>query len=458
MGIGLDKGHWLRRGRRLWWVGGGVVLAAVVGTSTASYVLTADGTTTPSKANTAKVDRGEVSTAVATIGSLEPAQTRSLSFATSGTVTQVDVRAGDDVKAGQVLAEIDAGDAQDKVDDAEEALAEAEDALDEAEEAADDASSSVCPASFGAADGFVLAAYRPSSSPTTTPFPTPSPDPDVSGSPSAPAATVTVTVTVTETVTVTPSPSPTSSSPPSGGPSGGPSSGPTGGTGQGPASSPTAPAGGNCAGSGGQTGQLGGDAVLSGEQRVSSAKLALAQARDALAGTKITAPIAGKVLTVAGPVGSDVSGGSTFVTVADVAGMQVSASFPEADAGRLASGQSATVTLANHPGEEFAARVVQLDPVGTADGDMVTYTAVLGFDDAPADLLVGQSANVKVKTSSVTDVLRVPSTAVRGADTVLVRTPNGDQSRQVVVGLEGDQFTELKDGLVEGDEIVVAES
>ncbi|MCW6003155.1 efflux RND transporter periplasmic adaptor subunit [Micromonospora sp. CPCC 205371] len=355
------------RGRR-WVVAGAAVAAAVGLTSAGSYALSRGEPAAAPATSTVKVDRGEVSTAAATTGKLEPGQVRSLSFATAGTVTEVKVRAGDQVASGQVLATIDPTDAQERVDDATDSLDEAEDALDEAE------STSVCTVSL------------------VTPTPT--------VSPSAPA----------------PSPS--------------------------------------CARSSGR------DSILNAQQRVTSAKKALAEAKEQLAGTKITAPIAGKVLTVSGSVGSEIRGGSAFVTLADVAGMQISASFPEADAARLAIGLTGTVTLADRPGEEFPAKVVQVDPVGTTDdgGTMVKYGVVLAFEKVPSDLLVGQSANVKVTTSSVAEVLRVPSGAVRDDGTVLVRTASGDQSKAVELGIRGDQYTEVTSGLIEGDEIVIAGS
>lgn len=349
------------RGRR--WVVAGVAVAAAVGlTSAGAYALTRGEPAAAPTTSTVKVDRGEVAAAVATTGTLEPAQTRSLSFAAAGTVTEVKVRAGDQVKSGQVLATIDAANAQEKVDDATESLDEAQDALDEAE------STPVC---------------------TVAPSRSPSPSPSAS-----------------------------------------------------------------CARSSGR------DTILSAEQRVIGAKKALAEAKEQLAGTKITAPIAGKVLSVSGTVGSEIRGGSAFVTLADVAGMQISASFPEADAARLATGLTGTVTLADRPGEEFPAKLVQVDPVGTTEdgGTMVKYGVVLAFEKVPSDLLVGQSANVKVTTSSVANVLRVPSGAVRDDGTVLVRTATGDQSKAVELGVRGDQYTEVTSGLIEGDQIVIGAS
>jgi HlyD family secretion protein len=96
---------------------------------------------------------------------------------------------------------------------------------------------------------------------------------------------------------------------------------------------------------------------------------------------------------------------------------------------------------------------VQVDPTGTSDGTMVRYGVLLGFDDAPKDLLVGQSAAVKVTTGDKADVLRVPSTAVHdvAGDTGTVlkdKTPV-----KVGVGLRGDQYTEITNGLHTGDAV-----
>jgi HlyD family secretion protein len=137
--------------------------------------------------------------------------------------------------------------------------------------------------------------------------------------------------------------------------------------------------------------------------------------------------------------------------------MQVRADFPEADAGSLAVGQSATVTLAGSD-EPITARVVQVDPVGTPDGTMVRYGALLSFTGSPGDLLVGQSARVKVRTGQVASAVRVPSTAVHDVSgdsgTVLVRTGNRSAERAVAVGLRGDRYTQITGGLAEGEQVV----
>jgi HlyD family secretion protein len=198
--------------------------------------------------------------------------------------------------------------------------------------------------------------------------------------------------------------------------------------------------------------------VLSAEQRVTQANVTLENAQDALDGATITAPIAGRILTVAGKVGSQVGSDSAFITLADVYDMQISASFPEADADRLAVRQKAVVSLADRPGVDLTATVVQVDPVGTSDGTMVRYGVLLSFLDSPKDLLVGQSAAVRVTTGSAAGVLRVPSTAlhdVSGPTATVLRSAAGVGTPvQVGIGLRGDQYTQVTSGLAEGETVV----
>jgi HlyD family secretion protein len=89
---------------------------------------------------------------------------------------------------------------------------------------------------------------------------------------------------------------------------------------------------------------------------------------------------------------------------------------------------------------------------------MVRYGVVLSFTDPPKDLLVGQSASVRVTTGSAADVLRVPSSALHGVAggtaTVLKSAGGVTTQAQVTIGLRGDQYTEVKSGLAAGDTVV----
>lgn len=346
------------------------------------------------------VARGTVSVDVAAAGTVQASQTRGLSFSTSGTVTVLNVKAGDTVTAGQVLAQIDPSDAQKSVDDAQSAVTDAEQSLADAQAAAS-----------AAASASAAAAANPT--------------------PSASA-----------------------------GRGGSGASGGTGGSGNSGSNSGGGNSGGGNSGGGAQRASTGTDAIYSATVQLNNAKLALAQAQRKLAGTTITSPIAGTVLAVDGTVGGNENPGSTaFITVGSVADAQVKAEFSEADIAAVKVGQSATVTLPNQAGT-VAGKVSSVDPAGTASGNLVRYAVMIGFDQPPASLLYGQSANVTVTTASVAGVLYVSSSAVRdihdGAGTVTVRTGGRDEDRTVQIGLRGDQYTQITSGLSEGDQVVIA--
>jgi HlyD family secretion protein len=441
-GAGRDvSGRHFWRGRRaIWLLAGGIAVVAAAG-SAGVYQLTSGAQHTSAAPATARVQRGTVTSAVAAAGALQPAQSRGLAFSINGTVTEVRVRPGDQVTAGEVLARIDDTDAKAKVSTAQSALSTAETTLTTAQTAAS-ASSSPSSSSGGAC----LAAAAGTSgalgtvvSVVTTQSTSPSASPSASTSPS---------------------PSPRRSTSPSSSASRRPG-GQTSASSRGGSGCSSSRAGGTGTGGtngGGNSGGSSTDPVLRAQQAVNNAQLSLQQAQAQLAGTTITAPIAGKVLSVAGAVGSQAtSGGTGFIVLGDVAEMQVKASFPEADAIRLKVGLTATVSLADRPGEQIPAKVTQVDPVGTTSGQMVTYGVLLAFDKVPDNLLNGQSANVQVQTGSAINVMFVPSSAVHGvangSGTAEVQTGKTVEQRQVQVGLLGDQYTEIKSGLTEGEEV-----
>ncbi len=213
---------------------------------------------------------------------------------------------------------------------------------------------------------------------------------------------------------------------------------------------------------GGQTGgnasgansvQNASDNLLSAQQRLNNAKLSLVQANAKLAGTVITAPVAGKVLAVNGTVGSNAGAG--VITLAGTGDVVVKAQFTEAEVAHLKLDQVARITLPDSASAGYDGKVIQIDPAGTVSNRLVRYAALISFDKVPDTLLYGQSATVAVVTASADGVLSVPSTAVRDGK-VVVRVNGRDEERTVETGLRGDVNTEIKSGLAEGDEILTA--
>jgi membrane fusion protein, macrolide-specific efflux system len=115
-----------RRKRKFMLIGAAVVIVICAATGLSLW-LTGGSSTTGLVVSTdvVKVTTGTIKQTVATSGTLEPATQTSLNFAVSGTVTAVDVKAGQEVTAGQVMATIGTTALQADVDSAEAQLTSA---------------------------------------------------------------------------------------------------------------------------------------------------------------------------------------------------------------------------------------------------------------------------------------------------------------------------------------------
>ncbi|MEV0162153.1 efflux RND transporter periplasmic adaptor subunit [Nonomuraea fuscirosea] len=193
---------------------------------------------------------------------------------------------------------------------------------------------------------------------------------------------------------------------------------------------------------------------------VERAEAALQQAADAVRATRIVAPAAGTVLSVAGGTG-DRAGTGTFISLGDLDELQVQAMVTESDVGRLKLGQKAVVTLATRGDERHEGTVTAIAPTATVDGRLVRYPVTVAFDDPPAGLMLGQTASVTITTDQASDTIYVPAAAVRsrsdGTQVVTVRSGDQDTAKVVRTGVRGDQYVEVVSGLVESDQVVLSD-
>jgi macrolide-specific efflux system membrane fusion protein len=161
---------------------------------------------------------------------------------------------------------------------------------------------------------------------------------------------------------------------------------------------------------------------------------------------------------------------SGFIVLTNPSGMQVSANFSEADALKLKANQSATVTLNATPDTILNAKVLTVSslPVsssssgssgGSSSGSAVQYAATLTITSSTTSLRTGLSASIQVVTGSASGALSVPTAAVTGTGasrTVLVVNADGSTTRtDVTVGVEGDTVDQITSGLTEGQQVQI---
>jgi multidrug efflux pump subunit AcrA (membrane-fusion protein) len=447
-----------------------VVLGALV--IVGGSLVAVGGDDSPAPVTYATVRQGDVIATVGAAGNVQSGNIREVGFGTSGTVTKVGVKTGQLVKAGQVLARLDATQAQEQVNAAVAALAAANEAYDQA------GTAGTAPSSCAQGNGADPATAARFSLPTgKRTWPTgkhtwPA-DKHTWPTTASPVAKPTMTTTAQPTTEPTTEPTakptakptsaarPTTSPRPSGSAPSGPGKGGSGSCGATSGTSQTQQSGGQSA-SGGSGGQSAATARAQAGAQVVKAQVNLAQARRALTGVTLTAPIDGTVLTVAGTVGSQVSGpgSSGFVTIGDLDELQVRAMFSQTEVAKVKIGQAATITLATRQGTSYNGTVTHIDPAATTTGALVQYGVMIAFDAVPKGLLLGQAATVQVTVEESDGTLYLPAAAVGpgsdGSSTVQVRQGPRTASRTVWIGVRGDQYVEIRSGLVAGDQVVPA--
>ena len=208
--------------------------------------------------------------------------------------------------------------------------------------------------------------------------------------------------------------------------------------------------------------------VTSAEAQIASAEVQVAQAQTTLDQTTLRAPIGGTIVSIAGTLGGSSTAGaasssststtSGFIVLSDLSELQVSTYVAEADAGNVKLAQLATITFPAL-GETAAGTVTSIDLASTVNNNVVEYGVTVTLHDPSTDLRLGQTASVSITVGSKSDVLSVPSSAITkigNLSTVIVRKDGKDTTTQVGTGLVGDNGTEITSGLSEGDVVVLS--
>lgn len=199
------------------------------------------------------------------------------------------------------------------------------------------------------------------------------------------------------------------------------------------------------------------------------AKASVANAQVNVANTRLYSPVSATVAAVANDVGVNAgsttagsSGAAGFIVLTELSGLQVKASFAEADIVSLQVGQIATFTfdaIANSTAQGTVLSIAPLNNVST--GSVTSYNVIFSLDIAPAEVKPGMTAQVSVVTAQAPGVLAVTSTALtqRGNTYYVTMKPTivgGVGVRKAVtIGLKGDSATEITSGLKVGDQVVL---
>ncbi|MEW6122028.1 MAG: efflux RND transporter periplasmic adaptor subunit [Pseudomonadota bacterium] len=150
--------------------------------------------------------------------------------------------------------------------------------------------------------------------------------------------------------------------------------------------------------------------------------------------------------------------GDVLFRLADISTIWVLADVPEFDLGAVRLGAPVTIGVRSLPGRSLSGRVSLIYPqVGEATRATKVRIEIANPDGA---LLPNMYAEVEIGTGAAAPVVAVPDDAVIDTGTrqvvILDRGEGRFEPRAVKIGLRGEGFTEIRDGLAEGDRVVVA--
>jgi multidrug efflux pump subunit AcrA (membrane-fusion protein) len=449
----LRRNAWLS-GTRAWLIGLGLVAVLLVGLIARDTVFAQPVAAT---IRTATADRGTVTSVVSGTGSLLPAGRMNVSFKQTGVLTEVDVKVGDKVTTGQVLARIDSSAQQAALASAQASLASAQANL--------QATQTPVTAAQTAQLNHQLSAAQQNYNDTVA---------SVNATNQADAATV-----ANDQAKV----------------------------------NADCPSGAQCSQ---EQAQLANDKTkqnsdaISGQSRINSASQQITSARDNLAvqtqvkpnalassqaqvaqaqaqvqaaqlavnQTTLTAPTSGVVISINGVTGETAGSGtaqapgstapqpssgtgnasSGFMVIDDNSSLVAVMPFAETDASRLSANQTTSLTFDAIPNLTISGHVLSISPSATVVSNVVDYYVSFVLNRTDPRLREGMTANASVTVAQADNAVRVPNAAVRttGGTTMVTVLSKGQQvPTEVVTGVVGDTYTEIKAGLNEGDTVVL---
>ena len=229
--------------------------------------------------------------------------------------------------------------------------------------------------------------------------------------------------------------------------------------------------------------------------QLDQSRASLQEAKDNLAKTRLTSPIAGRVVRLAVEEG-EVAVPGTFsretgllLTIADLSVILAKVQVDETDVVRLTHDDSVEVTIDAYPDSSFVGRVTRvsnsakLTSTQTASGSndrAVDFDVEITLEAPPGDIRPDLSCTARIVTDTRENTLSIPIIALTirdhervpnennpALDTMTRRRPgereeegvflvrNGIASfRPVKVGIAGDEYFEVLDGLRGGETIV----
>lgn len=204
------------------------------------------------------------------------------------------------------------------------------------------------------------------------------------------------------------------------------------------------------------------DQIQSAYENLENAQLSYENQSEQLDNYTITAPISGTVVDKYYAAGENAEANVTMCTIYDMSYLTMTLSVDELDISSLSAGQTVTITADAVEDAVYTGVVTKVSVAGTASGGVTTYPVTIRIDETEG-LLPGMTVDAVITLDSAEDALAIPSAALQRGNTVLItadspsaaglqgENADGYVSVEVTTGTSDDSYTEILSGLQEGD-------
>src|SRR5207248_3426275 len=209
--------------------------------------------------------------------------------------------------------------------------------------------------------------------------------------------------------------------------------------------------------------------VKQAQAQVTQYKASLARAAEQLNYSTIVAPIDGLILSRDVEVGDAVSSilvlGSSatlVMTLGDVHEVYVKGKVDESDIGKVTLGQPARIKVESFKDKTFNGKVTKISPMGVEKDNVTTFEVRVSINNPGGELKAAMTANAEIILEEHKNVLQIPEGSILydkdKKASVEVPDPKGKEGKNKVavnIGISNGAKTEVLGGLKEGDQVVL---
>lgn len=201
---------------------------------------------------------------------------------------------------------------------------------------------------------------------------------------------------------------------------------------------------------------------------VQRAKIALAEARERLDETEIFAPISGILIEKSVEQGqiissgiSNVSGGTTLATLADMSRLFIMADIDETDIGSIQTSQPVKITADAYPGKSFVGKVRRISPRGLVEDSITIFKVKIEIQGKGKEILKPMmTANVDIISQELKNVMYLPREAIqveKNKKYAAILVNHVPQKIPVTTGVRNPIHVQILSGLEPDQEVLVGD-